>query len=104
MLLTTLVTSFFEITNDAWYFIGNITGYSILGNLIFIYIFFFTRRYCWFTKLSVLGLLAMNIFDIIAGIFLMENYDLYSYVFTISISTICIFLGIYYTLERNDIT
>lgn len=77
---------------------GNILGYSVLASLPMIYIFWFTKRYCWFTKLSVIALPIMNIVCIV-GAFL--DYQDYSYIYDLTIISLTVFASIILTIQKK---
>lgn len=84
LLLSALASSFFQYN---FTLIGNIVGCSILTNVVFIGVFTF-GNYCIFTKLSPIGLLFINIVDIV-GIYIETFHYVKIFTFLISI-LICI--------------
>lgn len=62
--LVFVVLSYFDWYNEVFIYLGNICGYSILTN-IFMYTVYVNKKYCESTKIAVLGLFLLNIFDII---------------------------------------
>jgi len=77
-----LVASFFSVFIDFNYVVvGNILGYSLLTNIVFFFVFYY-GDYCVFTRLSPIGLIAINIVDIV-GVFILDNFYNFWYVVTI---------------------
>ncbi len=95
MLLLSWGVSLVGVTN--YYFLGDLFGYSILTDVIFIYHFIYARKYCEFTRFSVFGLLAMSIVSLLNPLL---DYATYSYIYDTIILSIVIFLGIIYTIRR----
>lgn len=93
LLLGTFASCFLDYN---FIFLGNVLGYSILTNVVFIGVFTF-GNFCIFTKLAPIGLLAINIVDII-GIYL-SNFT-YIKIFTIIICSIILFLAIVFKMEK----
>ncbi len=60
---------------------GNIAGYSIITNIVFIYIFYYSN-YCWLTKLSPFGMILINLVNII-GNYVDDKFYNFWYVITI---------------------
>lgn len=77
--------------------LGNILGYSIVSNLLFVYHFYY-GPYCWLTRKAVIGLLIINIVDII-GVFI--DYKIYSKIFEISICGIIITLALIFEIKKR---
>jgi hypothetical protein len=72
---------------------GNILGYSLITNIVFIYVFSY-GNYCWFTKLAPFGMIALNLLNII-GYYLVDK----SYIFWYVISIFCVILTLVLILE-----
>ena len=95
MLLATFASNF--ITFD-YVIMGNILGYSLLTNVVFIYVFIVSNRnYCWFTKLSVIALPLMNIICLFGTVI---NYETYGFWYEVSICAIVFFLSILLALKK----
>ncbi len=60
---------------------GNMIGYSLLGNIVLFYHFYY-GKYCWFTKLSPIGLSVINVVDII-GNYVSDKFYNYWYIITV---------------------
>lgn len=73
--------------------VGNIAGYSILTNLVFIYVFYY-GNYCWFTRLAPFGMIAINGVNII-GNYLSDKFYNFWYIVTI----FCVILTLTLILE-----
>lgn len=79
--------------------LGNILGYSLLATLPMIYLFWFTtKKYCWFTKLSVLALPIMNLVCITS--IYMDYYE-FSYIYDLIIIAIITILSIIFTIQKK---
>lgn len=60
---------------------GNILGYSLITNVLFFYVFYY-GNYCWFTRISPIGLCLINLVNII-GNFISDNFYNFWYVIVI---------------------
>jgi len=63
----------------SWYrFLPDLVGYSIFTNL-FMYSVYMNKRYCTSTKVAVLGLLCLNVLNLVYELFNMNGliYDVY---------------------------
>lgn len=78
MLVASFLSAFIEYN---YVIAGNVLGYSLLTNLLFFY-FFYYGDYCIFTRLAPIGLIAINIVDII-GVFISDKFYNFWYVITI---------------------
>ena len=96
MLVITLISNFIDVN---YVVVGNLMGYSILSNFLMWYFFNFTGSYCWFTRKSSLGLILINIIDIL-GSFI--NYSYYSKIFNVTICLVALFLFIYHKLKKKE--
>lgn len=94
LLLSALASSFFEYN---FILLGNIVGCSILTNIAFMGIFTF-GNYCIFTKLSPVGLLLINVVDILGII--IERFA-YVKIFTMFIAIIISTLSIVLFIEKK---
>lgn len=61
--------------------VGNMAGYSIVTNIVFIYIFYY-GNYCWFTRLAPFGMIAINLVNII-GNYIDDSFYNFWYIVTI---------------------
>lgn len=80
-----------------WFrYLPDLVGYSIFTNL-FMMSFYLNKKYCDATKICVLGLIALNMFNLISHEFnfYSEIYDLYL------ISAIICVLGAYKLQNKN---
>jgi hypothetical protein len=95
MLLATFASNFIQMDFTIW---GNILGYSLLTNIVFIYVFIVSNRnYCWFTKLSVIALPLMNIICLFGNL---VNYETYGFWYEVIICAIVFFLSILLALKK----
>lgn len=95
MLLATFVSNFIQLDFVVW---GNILGYSLLTNVVFIYVFIISNKnYCWFTKLSVIALPLMNVICLFGTVI---NYETYGFWYEVSICAIVFFLSILLALKK----
>ena len=82
----------FGIYKDLYVILSNVFGYSLAVNVIlFLYYNDKNKRFCWFSKVTPIFLMAINIVNI-AGYFF--SYEYYELVFQIFISSICLILFI----------
>jgi hypothetical protein len=72
---------------------GNIAGYSIVTNIVFIYIFSYSS-YCWLTKLAPIGMTVINLVNIV-GNYIDDKFYNFWYVITI----FCVLLTLTLILE-----
>ena len=107
LLMGTFLSCFFDYN---FVIVGNVLGYSLATNFVFIGVFTF-GNFCIFTRLSPIGLLLINlvdIFDILindlnfldSSIINFKKFD-YVKIFTISICSIVLFLVLVFNLERK---
>lgn len=75
-IIVTFAVSFFDLTEAIWLYLGNSVGYSVLTGLVYVVYFWNPHfKFCYFTKLSSVGILLMAIYNLI-GIAL--DYDIYT--------------------------
>ena len=101
MLFATLYSNFFSIN---YVVMGNIVGYSIITNTISWYLFNCTsKKYCWFTRNAPVGLLIINIIDLIGLLMKRENYVT---IFNVVVCSIIIILAVLFFIKKklNDTT
>lgn len=80
---------------------GNIAGYSLITNILFFYVFYY-GKYCWLTRLSPIGLCAINIINIIGGYI---SNTFYSFWYTLCVFFITITFSIIFEIikrTKND--
>ena len=94
MLIGTLISNF--VIFD-FVLIGNILGYSLLSNIILFH-YFQRGKFCWLTRNAPLGLITINIIDIL-GCFIDYNY--YNKIFNVGICTIILILALIFELKRR---
>jgi len=91
-----LISSLISIFIDFNYVVvGNSLGYSLLIDIALFYHFYY-GKYCWFTKLSPIGLFFINTVDII-GYFYPKYY---SFWYTIIIFSVILSLTIIMELNK----
>lgn len=96
MLLATFLSHLVELN---YIILGNVLGYSVFATLPMIYLFWYTnKKYCWFTKLSVLALPVMNLICI-GGVYL--DYYEFSYIYDVVIISITVSLSIMLTIQKK---
>lgn len=76
----------FNFYSELYNYLGDLCGYSILTNL-FMYSVYMNNKYCTSTKVAVLGLFSLNLFNIIYTFFGVNGvvYDLYIIIITVLI-------------------
>lgn len=84
--------------NYNYVIIGNIVGYSIFTNFVFVSYFSLNKRYCNIIRLAPVGLLIINIIDIIGYYFDSRFYDFWYVVVT---STFTFLIGLILDLKRR---
>lgn len=77
---------------------GNLIGCSVLTNISFICYYTLNKKYCFITRFSPIGLILVNLIDII-GCFV--DYEIYKFIFTFVISSLTISLGLYFDLNKR---
>lgn len=77
---------------------GNLAGCSVLTNLGLFYLYNFKGKYCWLTRNALIGLLLMNLVDIL-GCFI--TYKHYSFIFNVAICSIISILAIIFYLKKK---
>ena len=82
MLFITAISGYcssIEYYNVVFKYLGDLVGYSILTNIVFIFLYF-RKSFCLQTKIAVLGLLFMNVLSIVFNyneVFYNGLYDLW---------------------------
>lgn len=94
MLLVTLYSNFFNIN---YVVAGNVIGYSLLTNITMFYFFNYKGNYCWFTRNIPIGLISINLFDII-GCFI--DYETYSILFNLLVVFVTTLFYIMYKIKN----
>jgi len=100
MLLAGLYTSFVEYSGNVYNYtvVGNTIGWSIFSSIVFFYFFNFKGNYCWFTRNAPIGLILINIADILGFYF---NYKIYSVLFNIVVCGIIITLALIFKIKNS---
>jgi hypothetical protein len=100
MLLATLFSNYVDYKGVVYNYVvlGNAIGCSIISNLIAFYLFNFKGNYCWFTKNAPIGLILINIVDIIGT---HVNYVTYSKIFNIVICAVIITLALVFYIKKR---
>jgi hypothetical protein len=93
MLAITLLSNFINLN---YVIAGNIIGYSLLSNLVMWFHFNFTGKYCFITRKISLGLIFINIIDII-GEFI--NYGYYTSIFNVVVCSVSLTLFTIFKLK-----
>lgn len=57
--------------------VAQITGHGILTGL-FMYFYAYIHRFCLYSKVSIIGLIALNIYNIVHNAFELTNYYIYA--------------------------
>ena len=78
LLVASLLSEFFDYNYAV---LGNLVGYSIATNILFFYVFYY-GKYSWFTRLSPIGLITINIVDIV-GNYISDKFYNFWYIITI---------------------
>src|SRR6476620_11692786 len=96
LLAVTFVSAFIDYN---YVIVGNIAGYSIVTNIFFIYYFTFRKKFCTLTRLSPVGLLFINIFDIVGHLFC--GYDFYNFWYIVITTAIVLFLSFLFYIKNK---
>lgn len=78
------------------YFLNQITGHTLLG-LAFMYFYAHIHRFCAFSKIAIVGMALLNIYNIIYGVFNLENYYIYAQIIII----ISLLISLTYLIKRK---
>ena len=76
---------------------GNIAGYSLVTNILFFYVFYY-GNYCWLTRLSPIGLCAINIINII-GNYISDAF--YNFWYIIAVLTMTLTFSIIFEITKR---
>lgn len=89
MSLVFTVLKYYDIYLDIFKYLGDLLGYSIVTNLFMLSVYM-NKKYCTSTKISVIGLIALNVFNIIYLMFGVNGvvYDFFIILIIILISII----------------
>lgn len=74
-------------------FMGNLAGYSLITNILFIYVFTL-GDYCSFTRISPIGMMMLNVVNI-TGLYFPDKIYHFWYTFTV----LCVILSLTLILE-----
>lgn len=97
LFIASFISNFIELN---YVIAGNLFGCSIFVNLGLFYLYNFKEKYCWLTRNAPIGLILINIVDII-GDFI--DYNIYNFIFNIAIlSTISILAIIFYIKQKIE--
>lgn len=95
MLLACLYSNFFYID---YVLAGNVLGCSLLSNAMAAYLFNFKGRYCWLTRNAPIGLMFINLVDIL-GVYITNKW--YVFIFNVAVClTIIILASVFYIKKR----
>ena len=94
LLVASLLSVFFDYN---YVVVGNLVGYSIATNILFLYVFYY-GKYCWFTRLSPIGLIMINIVDIV-GNYISDKF--YNFWYVIAIFSVILTLTIILELDKR---
>ena len=81
LLVASFFSIFFKYDLYGYILLGNFVGWSILVSLYFIFEFTLNKKYCLISRISPVGLLMINIIDVI-GYYFDENFYNFWYVLT----------------------
>jgi hypothetical protein len=99
-IIATFVVSFFDLTEYQWIFLGNSVGYSILTGLVYVAYFWNPSfKFCYFTKLSAVGLLLMAVYNFIGKTF---EYKIYEQWFDRIIFTTALLLVLILNIKKES--
>ena len=98
LLIITVLSNFIEFN---YLVVGNSLGYSIFTNFFLWIHFNFYGDYCWFTRKAPLGLMGMNLVNIIGGYL---DYGNYEFIFTISVFSVILILLFIFNLKKVEKT
>lgn len=96
MLIFELLSNFIDFN---FVVMGNLIGCSLFTNIVFLYLFNFTKnKYCWLTRNSPIGLIITNFINI-TGYYI--EYGIYQQIFNIAICSIIFSLSFIHFLRKN---
>ena len=96
MLLCTLLSNFIDFN---FIIAGNSVGCSLATNIVFWYHFNWTnKKYCWLTRNIPLGLIIMNLIDILGNYIDYQDYDK---IFNIFICAIFLILAAVFYIRKR---
>lgn len=98
LLLASLVTAFWNYSIFGYIIIGNTFGYSLFVNYAFIIIFTLNKNYCVLTRLTPIGLVIINIIDIV-GSYMDRSF--YSFWYVVATCGIVFLLSLLYYINKK---
>ena len=98
LLVVSFVSAFFEYDIYTYILLGNLGGYSLLTNLSFIGIYTLNKKYCYLTRVAPLGLIVLNIIDII-GFYLDEHF--YNFTYVVVSTSLFLSIGLFLDLRKR---
>lgn len=81
---------------------GNVGGFSIACDIIFIERFTFNKRYCWLTKKLPISMIFINVGNILCNEFFPEYYALYGQLYEITVFSVTLLIFAIITIEKKD--
>ena len=79
---------------------GNLGGFSLACDIIFLDRFTFNKRYCWLTRALPIAMIIVNILNILCNIFLEKHYELYGSLYEISVFSLTLFISLILSVEK----
>lgn len=80
---------------------GNLGGYSIICDILFIKVFFFNKRYCWLTRHLPFAMLFISTVNVISNEYFPEYYAIYSQLMEITIFSIVLAIAFVLWAEKQ---
>ena len=98
LLVACFITSFLEYGERGYILICNTLGTSIFVDYVLISIFTLNKRYCSITRLAPIGLLIINITDLV-GFYLDKNF--YNFWYTVTTCALVVGLVIIFYINKK---
>lgn len=91
---TSFLNAKFQFSQEDAIIFGNITGFSLLTNVLMFYLFWLSGiKFCWITKFCVIGLILINLINLTRLIF---EFEIYFLLYKCIIVFLIVFLSIIY--------
>lgn len=102
LLIVSFISAFinYKAIRNGYMLLGNISGYSLIVDYAFLGFYSFSRRFCYFTRLSPVGLIVINTIDIIACFLDEKFYQQYNFWYTIITCAIIFILVIFLKIRK----
>ena len=84
------ILDLFSLLDSVYLYLGDLFGYSLFTNFFMLSVYF-NKKYCNATKITVLGLMILNVFNLIS-----HSFEFYSITYNLILEITIIFITLTY--------